>query len=61
MLQLDRQLGETIVINEQVVITIAKISGNQIKLKIEAPRHIDIVREELLMNNINNEKNSNLK
>ena len=47
MLVLTRKLGEAITIGEHVRIVIVDIDGNQVKLGVEAPRSIDIYREEL--------------
>ena len=47
MLVLTRRLGESITIGENVRVVIVDIDGNQVKLGIEAPREIDIYREEL--------------
>lgn len=46
MLLLSRNLGETIVIGDNIRVT--KSKGNQVQLGIEAPQDIRIVREELL-------------
>ena len=47
MLVLTRKLGEAITVGEHVRIVIVDIDGNQVKLGVEAPRSIDIYREEL--------------
>ena len=47
MLVLTRRLGESITIGDNVKIIIVEIDGNQVKLGIEAPREIEIYREEL--------------
>ncbi|MGD9486876.1 MAG: carbon storage regulator CsrA [Calditrichaceae bacterium] len=47
MLVLTRRLGEAITIGDEVRIIIVDIDGNQVKLGIEAPRQIEIYREEL--------------
>ena len=47
MLVLTRRKGESITIGDDVKIIIVEIDGNQIKLGIEAPREIEIYREEL--------------
>ncbi len=47
MLVLTRRLGESITIGDNVKIIVVEIDGNQVKLGIEAPREIEIYREEL--------------
>ncbi len=47
MLVLSRKLNEEIVIGENVKITILKIKGNTVRLGIEAPRDVRVVRGEL--------------
>ncbi|MDX2503290.1 MAG: carbon storage regulator [Gammaproteobacteria bacterium] len=48
MLILKRQSGESIQINDDIKITIYFSRGNQIKIGIDAPRHVSVIREELL-------------
>ena len=47
MLVLSRKEGERLVIGDNVVVTVNRISGNRITLGIEAPRDVRIVRGEL--------------
>ncbi|WP_422121894.1 carbon storage regulator CsrA [Planococcus sp. X10-3] len=49
MLVLGRKKGESIVIDDQIVITINSVEGETVKLGIEAPRHITIHREEVYL------------
>ncbi len=49
MLILERHSGESIHINDDIKLTIYYNKGSQIKMGIEAPRHISIMREELLL------------
>lgn len=48
MLLLTRRPGETIQIGPDIRVTITKINGQQAQIGIEAPDHIEIIREELL-------------
>ncbi|RLB59529.1 MAG: carbon storage regulator [Deltaproteobacteria bacterium] len=47
MLTLTRRSGERIRIGSQVVIVVKEVHGNQVKLGIEAPRSVQVYREEL--------------
>ena len=47
MLVLSRKPGERILIGDQVAITVVRIGPNSVRLGIDAPRDMNIVREEL--------------
>lgn len=47
MLVLTRRVGEILSIGDNVAITVVEINGGQVKLGIEAPRDVIIVRSEL--------------
>jgi len=47
MLVLSRKAGESIQIDGQVKITIVTVSGNRVKVGIEAPEEVQILRSEL--------------
>ena len=47
MLVLSRKTGEQLLIGDDVVVTINRISGNRVAIGIEAPRDVRIVRGEL--------------
>jgi carbon storage regulator len=48
MLVLSRKMNESIVIGNNIRITVVGIRGNQIRLGIEAPDSVKIFREEIL-------------
>jgi len=48
MLVLSRKLGESIVINNNIRVTVVDIDRGKIRLGIEAPRDVLIFRKELL-------------
>lgn len=48
MLVLSRRIGERIVIDGNITVTVIEIRGQQIQLGIEAPPEIPIRREEVL-------------
>ncbi len=47
MLVLSRKPGERIMIGDDIAITIVRIGPNAVRIGIEAPRDMNIVREEL--------------
>lgn len=47
MLVLSRKLKQSLVIGDNVEITIVEIHGDQVRLAISAPKHISIFRKEL--------------
>ncbi len=47
MLVLTRKKDESIVINENIVITVVEIRGDKVRLGIEAPRDCSIHRQEV--------------
>jgi carbon storage regulator len=47
MLVLTRKLGESIRINDDIVVKVVDLDGRHVKLGIEAPRHISVNREEI--------------
>lgn len=50
MLILTRRTSESIIIGEgddAITIQIASVNGNQVKLSIDAPRHVPVHREEI--------------
>ena len=47
MLVLSRKSGERIHIGENITVTIVRIGPNNVRLGIDAPRDLNIVREEL--------------
>lgn len=49
MLALTRKKGESLVINNNIEVTILEIRGNQIKLGISAPRDVSIYRKEVYL------------
>lgn len=47
MLALSRKINETIVINNDIEITILEIKGEQVKIGINAPKTVPVYRKEL--------------
>ena len=47
MLVLTRKLNESIVIRDDIVVTIVEIRGDRVRLGIQAPKDISVHREEV--------------
>lgn len=47
MLVLSRRQGESIIIGGEIVVTIVEVRGGQVRLGIDAPRSVDVHREEI--------------
>jgi carbon storage regulator len=47
MLILTRRLGESILIGDDIEVTVVAIESNQIRVGIKAPKEVKILREEL--------------
>jgi carbon storage regulator len=47
MLILTRRIGETVVIGDEVDITVLGVRGNQVRLGVKAPREVSVHREEI--------------
>jgi carbon storage regulator len=48
MLILTRRVGETVVIGDDIIITVLGMKGGQVRLGVKAPREISVHREEIL-------------
>ncbi|MCG1021586.1 carbon storage regulator CsrA [Sutcliffiella horikoshii] len=49
MLVLTRKIDEAITIGDDIEITVLSINGDQVKLGIQAPKHIEIHRKEIYL------------
>jgi carbon storage regulator len=48
MLVLTRKAGERIVIADNIVVEVLEVQGNRVRIGIQAPQGVTILREELL-------------
>lgn len=47
MLILTRRVGETLMIGDQVTVTVLGVKGNQVRLGVNAPKEVAVHREEI--------------
>jgi carbon storage regulator len=47
MLILTRRVGETVVIGDDVDVTVLGVKGNQVRLGVKAPKEVAVHREEI--------------
>ena len=57
MLILTRRVGETLVIGDDVTVTVLGVRGNQVRLGVNAPKDVAVHREEIYQR-IQNEKDA---
>ena len=58
MLILTRRVGETLMIGDDVTVTVLGVKGNQVRIGVSAPKNVPVHREEIY-ERIKNEQEGN--
>ncbi|MEH6625131.1 MAG: carbon storage regulator CsrA [Motiliproteus sp.] len=58
MLILTRRVGETLMVGDDVTVTVLGVKGNQVRIGVNAPKEVSVHREEIYQR-IQKEKENN--
>jgi len=54
MLILTRRVGESLMVGEEITVTVLGVKGNQVRIGIDAPKDVAVHREEIFQRIKNN-------
>ena len=54
MLMLSRRLGESIVINDDILITVIEVGRGRVQIGVKAPSYVPVYREEIVRRMVTN-------
>ena len=60
MLILTRRVGETLMIGDEVTVTVLGVKGNQVRIGVNAPKEVSVHREEIYMRSQAEKGNGNV-
>ena len=60
MLILTRRVGETLMIGDEVSVTVLGVKGNQVRIGVNAPRDVSVHREEIYQRIKNEQQNQDV-
>lgn len=60
MLILTRRVGETLMIGDNISVTVLGVKGNQVRIGVDAPKDVSIHREEIYQRILDEKEQENI-